>query len=357
MSNDEEWKFVNDSNNKYQVSNLGRIKSFQKNPNGEIMKCNLHRSGYLRVCCRINNIIYRHSIHRLVAIHFIPNPNNLPLVDHIDGDITNNKVENLRWVTHQQNALNSKIQRNNTSGYKGVYFHTTNKRWVATCMIDGKLKLKSFKELTDAITCRKEWVEEHYPKEFQSWNDSKVIVENDKTEQNLIDDTNFENEKWVYVNDSDNMYQISTMGRIKSFRKYKDGKILQTHTNTCGYIDTKIIINNKQISQLLHRLLAEHFVPNPNNYILVDHIDGDRTNNKIENLRWVSPSQNGMNTKLNSNNNSGYKGVCKEKNSWVASCIVKGKTIKKRFLSLDDAVKYRKYLTDTYYSHHYTDGR
>lgn len=256
MTNDEEWKFVNDSNNKYQVSNLGRIKSFQKNPNGEIMKCNLHRSGYLRVCCRINNIIYRHSIHRLVAIHFIANPNNLPLVDHIDGDTTNNKVENLRWVNHQQNCLNSKIPRNNTSGYKGVYFHTTHKRWVATCMIDGRLKLKSFKELTHAISCRKEWVEKHYPQEFQSWNDSKVIVENDKTEQNLIDDTNFENEKWVYVNDSDNMYQISTMGRIKSFRKYKEGKILKTHTNTCGYIETKIIINNKQISQLLHRLLA-----------------------------------------------------------------------------------------------------
>jgi hypothetical protein len=71
----------------------------------------------------------RYGIHRLVALHFLSNPQNFPLVDHIDGDTTNNNVNNLRWVTRSQNNLNvNKYRGNFTSQYKGVY--KKGRKWV-----------------------------------------------------------------------------------------------------------------------------------------------------------------------------------------------------------------------------------
>jgi len=59
-------------------------------------------------------------------------------VDHIDRDGTNNRIVNLRDCTHADNQKNRGKQRNNTSGYKGLYFHKQNKRWVARITVDGK---------------------------------------------------------------------------------------------------------------------------------------------------------------------------------------------------------------------------
>jgi len=67
--------------------------------------------GYLQVQIAGKN----YKIHRLVAEKFIPNPNNLPQVDHIDGDKTNNDVSNLRWVTHMTNGQS--INRSGNVGY------------------------------------------------------------------------------------------------------------------------------------------------------------------------------------------------------------------------------------------------
>jgi HNH endonuclease/AP2 domain len=60
------------------------------------------------------------------------------LTDHIDGDTLNNRLSNLRPATHAQNMLNRKLGKNNTSGYKGVYWNKRHTRWVARVRIDGK---------------------------------------------------------------------------------------------------------------------------------------------------------------------------------------------------------------------------
>lgn len=94
----EEYKEIFPS---YYISNFGNI----KHDNNFLKKC-IHSNGYEQVNIRIGNKYVTKLIHRLVAAAFIPNPDNKPCVDHIDGNKRNNYVSNLRWVTPVENANN-----------------------------------------------------------------------------------------------------------------------------------------------------------------------------------------------------------------------------------------------------------
>lgn len=79
-------------------------------------------------------------------------------IDHINRDKLDNRKSNLRVVTNSQNMLNAGMFSNNTSGYKGVTYHTRDKRWVAQVKLNYKnIILGRFKYKADAIRVRKEW--------------------------------------------------------------------------------------------------------------------------------------------------------------------------------------------------------
>lgn len=118
----EIWKDVKGYEGLYQISNTGRIKSLNYRHTGKekILRPDTTKKGYLRVALCKDGKIKNFRINRLVALHFIPNPNNLPQVNHKDEDKTNNYVENLEWCSIKYNNIyndrHKKVAEKNTNG-------------------------------------------------------------------------------------------------------------------------------------------------------------------------------------------------------------------------------------------------
>ena len=101
----EKWLPVPDYEEKYWISNLGRLKN-----NKQIMKPMVATNGYLIACLWKNNKQKKFVIHRLVANVFIDNPNNYKEVNHLDEDKTNNRVDKLEWCSHKYNMNYGKVR-------------------------------------------------------------------------------------------------------------------------------------------------------------------------------------------------------------------------------------------------------
>lgn len=99
---EEIWKDIEGFEGSYQVSNLGRVKSFHRGKWNNISPCESTK-GYLQVFLHKNGKRKRFFVHRLVAQAFIPNPDNLPQINHKDEDKANNMVDNLEWCTAEYN--------------------------------------------------------------------------------------------------------------------------------------------------------------------------------------------------------------------------------------------------------------
>lgn len=108
-------------------------------------------------------------------------------------------------------------------------------------------------------------------------------------------------EIWKDINGFEGLYQISNLGRVKSLERYSiqkhliEEKILNISHSQAGYVDVSLYKDGKRIHKKPHRLVAEAFIPNPNNLPEVDHIDTNKDNNRIDNLRWCTHSENHLN--------------------------------------------------------------
>lgn len=107
----------------------------------------------------------------------------------------------------------------------------------------------------------------------------------------------FEKEIWKNVKEFNGLYEVSSDGRMKSYKRYKEGKILKLSKYSNGYLFVKLSPMNTHRGEYkkaysVHRLVAETFIPNPNNYPCVNHKDGNKQNNNVDNLEWCTYSYN-----------------------------------------------------------------
>ena len=137
-------------------------------------------------------------------------------------------------------------------------------------------------------------------------------------------DTNFE--KWASIDGYLN-YQVSWWGRVLNT---KTGRILKPGTSTPGYLMVSLYKNGKALIHYIHKLVAREWVSNPEEKRCVDHIDGVKTNNHWENLRYATHTENARNqTKTSKPTSSIYKGVSFRRGSgkWEAKIRTPGKRI------------------------------
>ena len=114
------WKDIEGYKGHYQISNYGNVRSLKKD--AFLMK-GAYLKGYKIISLWKNGIGKMFRVHRLVAAAFIPNPENKPCIDHIDGDKSNNHADNLRWVTYLENNNNpitkKRLSENNAKNMQG----------------------------------------------------------------------------------------------------------------------------------------------------------------------------------------------------------------------------------------------
>lgn len=221
----------------YSVSDDGEIRNDSSN---KIMTIN---KGVVQLY--INKKNKRLSVGKLVAQAFIPKLREEEVyVTHIDEDVNNNKVDNLLWITAQENSNNTwkKRRENNTTG------------------AGQKRQPKKRENIVDLT---------HY-----------VLNENE--------------ERQIIIDNELTYYSINKLGQVKNLntKKFLKG------TNLHSYIYVNLTVGKKRKNRAVHQLVAQAFLPNPNNYIIVDHINGDRQDNRVENLRWASALENANNKHL-----------------------------------------------------------
>ena len=183
----------------------------------------IYNTGYKMVRLTIDGKSKGFAVHRLTAQTFLENPNNLPIVNHKDGNKLNNKVENLEWVTQLENRKHA------------------------------------ITEIKVSLACG----ERH-----------KV-------------DINEDNVFWKRYKDSN--YLISKDGQAYNTKTHV---LLKQTPNQSGYIRYTLRINNKNCSKLAHVLVLETWFEEEFNGRVVNHKDGNKTNNNIENLELISKSEN-----------------------------------------------------------------
>lgn len=273
----EEWREIQEFPN-YSISNLGNV---MNNKTNRPMKLSI-KCGYYHVSLTNKDCRKGCKVHRLVALAFIQNLENKTDVNHIDKNKLNNNVSNLNWMTRKEN---------NQHKSNGLVYTSNKNKPIIRMNVDEDI-LQIYNSIEDAGI----------------WAFENKLTKTSHNGRNAIGncvnglsntayrfkwkylDNSLENEEWREINLKkifgeeiliDKKYYVSNLGRFKN----SYGQIMENYkTNDNGYI--RVYIYRRTF--LLHRLVAFAFLENPENKETVNHKDGNKLNNNIDNLEFAT---------------------------------------------------------------------
>ena len=133
------------------------------------------------------------------------------------------------------------------------------------------------------------------------------------TNEEFIKNISQEGEEWMDVVGYETLYKISSYGRVVSLSSHNTStsipKLLKPWIRTTGYLEVFLCKNGIRKHCVIHRLVAQAFIKNPNEYPFIDHIDTNKLNNNVNNLRWVTGQMNQRNPLTRKHISEGHKGL------------------------------------------------
>jgi hypothetical protein len=264
---------------RYTITKDGVIRNLK----GHIMS--QHNNGYMETKLMRDSDNKRTTcqIHRLVASTYIPNPNNLPQVNHKNGDRMDNRIDNLEWITRKGNIQHS----------EKLKLRRIHKKQVIQLTVDNT-PIAEFESIAEAE--RLTGVDHRHisrvcngngltAKGFK-WEFKDKEIKKSRDFDQKIDALFLESRNWKKIPKYEG--RISRDGRVYS-DKYK--MIRKLSLSKKGY---QFVSLGKIGSKTVHRLVATVYIPNSCNYPHVNHKNGIKDDNRVENLEWCTRSQNAI---------------------------------------------------------------
>jgi len=257
--------------NTYEISNTGRCRNKLTQ---NILKPYL-ASKYMMLSLSYKGKLYRYLVHRSVACAFVSSDDDTKnIVNHIDGDKMNNQASNLEWTTSSENAKHSIVVLNRKKTTKKII------------RIDEEGNEVIYEGIT--LAASKNGIPRQYIREC-----ARGVREQCR------------GFRWKYYDEAKHGVQsvdLTKMKEISEFPGYyinEYGKIygiskrrFLTHNLSDGYPKIMLYKNAKPYCYYVHILVAKHFIPNPENKKVVNHIDNNKMNCHVSNLEWVSHREN-----------------------------------------------------------------